>query len=80
MAIESDLVERTMHLSSADRAELARRLILSLEPGGVEADVERAWEIEIERRIRSFEGGQTAAADWQDTVERAKAKLNDNAR
>ena len=80
MAIESDLVERTMHLSSEDRAELARRLILSLEAGGMAADVERAWEIEIERRISSFEGGQTSAADWQDAVERARQKLNDTTR
>jgi len=80
MAIESDLIERTMHLSSEDRAELARRLILSLELAGMQADVDRAWEVEIERRISSFEGGQMAAVDWQDAVERAKAKLNDPTR
>ena len=80
MAIESDLIERTMHLSSEDRAELARRLILSLEPGGMEADVDRAWEVEIERRISSFEGGHTAAVDWQDAVDRARARLNDSTR
>jgi putative addiction module component (TIGR02574 family) len=75
MAIEADLVERTMHLSEADRAELARRLILSLEPGEIEADVERAWEIEIERRISAYEKGEANAVDWPDAVKRAKAAL-----
>lgn len=43
-------------------------------------EAERAWEIEIERCITSFEGGQTATADWQDAVARARAKLNNDVR
>jgi len=75
MAIESDLIERSMHLSMKDRAELARRLILSLERGGLQSDVERAWEAEIERRISAYERGQAAAVEWPEAIERAKAAM-----
>src|SRR6185437_6108115 len=47
---------------------------------GAEHDRIVYGESEIEHRISSFEGGQTSAADWQDSVERARAKLNDNSR
>lgn len=76
MAIESDLVERTMHLSLEDRAELARRLILSLEPTDMEADIEAAWAVEIERRLSAYERGEAAAVDWQAAVDRANAALH----
>ena len=75
MAIKSDLIDRTMHLPLKDRAELARRLILSLEDKRVEEDVDEAWEMEIERRIAAYERGDTTAVDWQDAVARAKASL-----
>ena len=64
-----------MNLSSKDRAELARRLILSLEPGDTQEQVERVWEIEIERRISSYERGEAGAVDWRQAVKRAKTAI-----
>jgi putative addiction module component (TIGR02574 family) len=78
MAIASELVERTMHLSAKDRAELARRLILSLESGTMQEDVERAWEAEIERRISAYERGEVGAVEWRVAVKRAKSAIRKN--
>ena len=78
MAIEVELVDRTMHLSVQDRAELARRLILSLEPADVvetEEEVAAAWSSEIERRLLAYDQGQIKAVDWRDAVDRARAAI-----
>jgi putative addiction module component (TIGR02574 family) len=44
-------------LPSRDRAELARFLIDSLEPG-VDDDEEAAWEIELARRVADIRSGR----------------------
>lgn len=44
-------------LPSRDRAELARFLINSLEPG-VDDDVEAAWEVELSRRVAEIRSGR----------------------
>lgn len=48
-----------MELSSHERAELAARLIASLdeEPADDPAEVERAWEEEIRRRVADLQSG-----------------------
>ena len=75
MPIESDLLERTMHLSDRDRAELARQLLLSLEGAQSESEVDEAWEAEIERRLAAHDRGETAAIDWEESVERARRTM-----
>jgi len=75
MAIEADLIGRAMNLSSVDRAELARQLILSLEPTPVDGAAADAWEDEIERRLVAYERGETTPVEWRDAVERARASL-----
>lgn len=48
------------NLTEADRAELARFLIQSLDEGADE-DVEKAWDIELDRRAEEIaSGGATA--------------------
>jgi putative addiction module component (TIGR02574 family) len=75
MPIKAELVERTMRLPEGERAELARQLILSLEPAEVSAQEEQAWEAEIERRLAAHDRGEVTAIDWRDAVERARVAL-----
>ena len=75
MAIASDLLERTLHLSGSDRAELARQLLLSLEGSQSDSKADEAWEAEIERRLAAFDRGESAAIDWQEAVERARRAI-----
>jgi putative addiction module component (TIGR02574 family) len=75
MAIQSDLVDRAMHLSDDDRAELARRLILSLEPTAFDSDAEQAWDAEIARRLKEYNKGGVTPIDWRDATDRAQQAI-----
>jgi putative addiction module component (TIGR02574 family) len=75
MAIETDLVCRAMNLSSVDRAELARQLILSLDPPTDDGAATDAWEAELERRLSAYDRGESTPIEWRDALERARASL-----
>ena len=77
MSIHTDLIDRVMHLPASERAELARQLILSLEPPPTEADadVDAAWEMEIERRLAQVERGEVELLDWRESIRRARENL-----
>jgi len=75
MAIKQELVSTALELSADDRAELARQLILSLEPAEVDADADSAWEAEIEHRLQAIDRGEVATVDWRQAVERARNSL-----
>ena len=75
MATESDLVDRVMELSAAERAQLARKLILSLEPADFDADVDAVWETEIEHRLGQVDRGEVPLQDWRDSVKRIRDTL-----
>jgi putative addiction module component (TIGR02574 family) len=53
-----ELKQEAAKLSDAERAELALALIDSLEAPDGAAEVERAWQLEIERRASEIERGQ----------------------
>jgi putative addiction module component (TIGR02574 family) len=54
-----------MALEDGDRAELAARLLESLEPSPVEID-DSAWLAEMDRRIESSKAGQAEYGSWPD--------------
>ena len=54
-----------MQLSREERAELAERLWLSLEPS---AAVDEAWSLEIERRIKEIDSGVIRPVDHEDVI------------
>jgi putative addiction module component (TIGR02574 family) len=57
----SRLLEEALRLSDADRAELAARLIDSLDP---DADAEAAWGEEVQRRLDDLEQGRVRSVPW----------------
>ena len=55
------LMQRAIRLPSAEREELVRFLIESLDPIAEyvdEAEIERAWLIEVERRVGEIDRGE----------------------
>ena len=58
-----ELFQQAMQLSEAERAELAARLIASLDPE-VDRDVEAAWDAEIKTRLEQFDSGEVTAVPW----------------
>jgi hypothetical protein len=72
MALDTQLVDRILQLSVEDRADLARRLILSLGPDHPEPEAGADWEAVIERRLDAVDRGEVALLDWRPAIERIR--------
>lgn len=60
------IVEQALKLSPTERAEVAEKLIVSLDEVP-DTDVEQAWQGEIQRRIQQIDRGEVELID-SDTV------------
>jgi len=68
----SQIESAALSLSVSDRANLARRLIDSLD---VEVSVEREWVNEIARRVEELESGQVPPVPGEEVLEQARRFL-----
>jgi putative addiction module component (TIGR02574 family) len=59
------LLESVLKLPERERARIAAELIASLD-GEPEADVEAAWLVEIDQRIKDVDEGRVKLRDWSD--------------
>ena len=57
------LLDNALDLPDSERAELAARLIESLDPGA-DSDVDAAWDDEIRRRVQELDSSQVTAVPW----------------
>jgi putative addiction module component (TIGR02574 family) len=65
-----------MELSPRERAHLARRLIQSLDEEVEDpAEVERAWEAEIQRRLDEYRAGKMQTTPAADVLSEARRRL-----
>lgn len=64
-----------LNLSESERAELAQNLVASLD-GPADSRVEKAWEIEILRRLAEIEAGTAALIDREELRRRMQARMN----
>lgn len=70
----TELKEKAAKLSGAERAELALSLIESLD-GSADADVEEAWQREIERRVGEIERGKVKLIPADEVLAEARRLL-----
>lgn len=63
-----EVVRQALSLDEHDRAEVAARLLDSLEQE--DAEVEDAWVAELERRAVELESGAVQGIAWEDLRER----------
>lgn len=61
-----------MKLSPEERADLADWLWISAAP---REEVQAAWDVEIERRIRQLESGEVESIPAEEVLAKLKAKL-----
>ncbi len=72
---ETDAVRvDALALPELDRAELARELVASLDGPG-DADLARAWDVEICRRINEIENGTVQLLDPKEVLRKARGRL-----
>lgn len=68
------LLEDVLSLPENQRAELAMRLLQSLDRE-IDPDAEEAWAAEIERRCAAVDAGEITLSDWHDVRRRLEKEL-----
>ena len=68
------LLDEALQLSDSERAELAARLIQSLDAEG-DSDVDAAWAAEIERRCAALDSGEAVTSDWSEVRQRIESEI-----
>lgn len=59
------MISQALKMSARDRAEIAEKLIFSLNDK-YDKDVEIAWQKEVQKRIADIEGGLTKSIPWEE--------------
>ncbi|MBI2824875.1 MAG: addiction module protein [Planctomycetia bacterium] len=68
MSSLSDVLTAALSLNLSERAELAHQLLLSLEPGSMDEDVDESLANEIRRRRDAIREGRTTLRDWDEVL------------
>jgi putative addiction module component (TIGR02574 family) len=63
---DEDLLAHALAMPAAVRAEIAERLLDSLEPE--RAEVDAAWGIEAERRVNQLDSGEVQLLDGEEVM------------
>ena len=66
-----ELAQRGKALTTDDRSRLVDILLASLHEPLI-AEVEAAWEVEIERRVAEYDRGEVKAIDAEEVFEKAR--------
>lgn len=69
------LLDEALMLPDGERADLAARLIKSLD-GVAEDDVDDAWAEEIERRCAASDAGDAVSSDWESVRSRIEREIH----
>jgi putative addiction module component (TIGR02574 family) len=75
MSTANELLSQALSLPEAERAALARQLLLSLE-AETAADADDAWALEIEARLAAIAEGRFQAKDWREALAEIRQKLS----
>ena len=70
MAVDNELLQRSLSLSPKDRIELAGRLLSSVDEDS--DDVLRAWSDELDRRADEIDQGKPVTADRETVMRRVR--------
>jgi putative addiction module component (TIGR02574 family) len=63
------IVEQALKLSPTERAEVAEKLIVSLDEV-LDTDVEQAWQEEIQKRLQQIDRGEVKTIPWEEVQKR----------
>ena len=68
------LLQRALDLPETERAELAAKLLETLD-GATERDIDSAWVLEVERRCAELDSGRVVTADWESLRSRIEREI-----
>ncbi len=75
MATKEELLSDVLRLPAEERAEVAHKLLLSLEEGAEEPEAQSEWSAELERRAREVLDGSGKTVSWEQVEERISTQL-----
>ena len=73
----ADLLETALKLPEKDRAELAAKLLSSLD-GPSDSDARSSWLAEIERRVEELDSGTAKPIPWGELRSRLEKRVEGN--
>jgi putative addiction module component (TIGR02574 family) len=65
------VLEEALKLTANERAEVAEQLIASLDEVP-DADVEQAWQEEIQKRLQQIDRGEVKTIPWEEVQKRLR--------
>lgn len=74
-SIVQEIENRAFALSSGERAELAHKLIVSLDDAR-DKEVETAWDAEIKRRVEEIKSGKAKGRPAEEILAEIRAKYS----
>ncbi|WP_437575123.1 addiction module protein [Sorangium sp. So ce887] len=77
MSSRNAVLAEALQLPPEERADVAKRLIASLD-GPADEDVEAAWLAEVERRLQDVDRGTAKVEPWDAVRERLAGRLRTN--
>jgi putative addiction module component (TIGR02574 family) len=75
MMTEAELIEQALTLPSVQRADIARKLLESLDEGPADSDADQAWADEVEARAAAYDRGEVSAIDSEQVFDRARQSI-----
>jgi putative addiction module component (TIGR02574 family) len=76
MSVSADVFTLALEMPEDQRADLALRLIQSLDRAPADPDRGAAWTVEIERRLRDIDEGRAVLIPWDEASKRLEDSLN----
>lgn len=72
-----EVSNKAFNLSPEERAELAHELIISIDADGdMDREVEAAWDVEIEKRVKEINSGKAKGRVAEDILAEIRAKYS----
>ena len=75
MATKDELLTDVLQLPAEERAEVAHRLLLSLDESPDEENAEAEWTSELVRRAEDIRQGRVKTVPWEEVEARISARL-----
>jgi putative addiction module component (TIGR02574 family) len=80
MTTPSQVLDAALALRPDQRADIAHKLLLSLEPADFDEDADEAWAAEIRRRLQAIREGRIVPRDWDEALARIRQGLDTRAK
>ena len=75
MLSEAEILELALDMTEAQRASMARKLLISLDQEPGDPDVDTLWAAELELRSDATHAAEGELVDWRVAVERIQSTL-----